>query len=92
MRVAEESGGQFFYQPKSVAMGEVIQVIDKLQKSELESRLTVRYREVFQPFVAAGVFFLLVGFALLPAWRVARRKAAPPPMKHKPGASQRRAA
>jgi len=38
MRIAEESGGQFFYQPKSVAMGEVIQVIDKLQKSELESR------------------------------------------------------
>ncbi|MFT3842412.1 MAG: VWA domain-containing protein [Myxococcaceae bacterium] len=91
VRIAEESGGEFFYQPKSVAMSEVIAVVDKLQKSELESRLTVRYREVFQPFVAVGLFFLLVGFALLPAWRVARRRAAPPPLKNK-SASQRRAA
>jgi len=91
MRIAEESGGQFFYQPKSVAMGEVIQVIDKLQKSELESRLTVRYREIFQPFVIAGLVFLLLGFALLPAWRTARRLAPPPPVK-KTSATPRRAA
>ena len=42
-------------------MGEVVQVIDKLQKSELESRLTVRYAEGFQPFVLAGLVFLALG-------------------------------
>jgi Ca-activated chloride channel family protein len=71
-RIAEATGGNFFYQPKSVAMSEVVALIDKLQKSELESRLTVRYAEVFQPFVAAGLGFLAFGFLFVPSWR--RRK------------------
>ena len=29
-RIAEATGGQFFYQPKSVAMGQVVQIIDKM--------------------------------------------------------------
>jgi Ca-activated chloride channel family protein len=70
MRLAEATGGEFFYQPRSVAMGEVVARIDQLQKSELESRITVRYREVFQPFVGAGLFFLAVGMLLRPSRRV----------------------
>jgi Ca-activated chloride channel family protein len=69
MRVAEATGGEFFYQPKSVAMGEVVQIIDKLQKSELESRLTVRYAEIFQPFLLAGLVALGFGFLVVPSWR-----------------------
>jgi Ca-activated chloride channel family protein len=68
-RIAQATGGQFFFQPRGVAVGEVVKVIDGLQKSELESRLTMRYGEAFQPFVAAGLAFLLLG-ALVPAsWR-----------------------
>lgn len=68
-RIAEATGGKFFYQPKSVAMSEVVQLIDKLQKSELESRLTVRYAEIFQPFVLAGVIALALAFLVVPSWR-----------------------
>ena len=68
-RIAEATGGQFFYQPKSVAMSEVVQLIDKLQKSELESRLTVRYAEIFQPFILAGLIALAFGFIVVPSWR-----------------------
>ena len=90
IRIAEDTGGQFFYQPKSVAIPEVISVVDKLQKSELESRLTVRYREVFQPFVAVGLVFLLFGYAVLPAWRRAQKPSTPEPKGKR--ATQRRAA
>jgi Ca-activated chloride channel family protein len=68
-RVASETGGQFFHQPRGVAVGEVLKVIDSLQKSELESRLTMKYGEAFQPFVAAGVVLLLLGVLILPSWR-----------------------
>ena len=68
-RIAEATGGGFFYQPKSVAMGEVVQIIDKMQKSELESRLTVKYAEMFQPFVLAGILILGLAFLVVPSWR-----------------------
>ena len=68
-RIAEATGGQFFYQPKSVAMGEVVQIIDKMQKSELESRLTVKYAEMFQPFVAGGLALFAFAFLVVPSWR-----------------------
>jgi Ca-activated chloride channel family protein len=69
-RLAEATQGEFFYQPKSVAMGEVVQRIDQLQKSELESRITVRYQEAFQPFAASGLFFLALGMLLRASRRV----------------------
>lgn len=68
-RIAEDTGGEFFYQPNGVAMGEVVKVIDSLQKSELESRLTMKYGEAFQPFVALGLLFLALAILILPSWR-----------------------
>lgn len=68
-RIAQATGGEFFHQPHAVAMGEVLKIIDQLQKSELESRLTMKYGEVFQPFVGAGLVFLLLGTLILPSWR-----------------------
>ncbi|GMU59746.1 MAG: membrane protein [Myxococcaceae bacterium] len=68
-RIAGDTGGEFFHQPRGVAMGEVLKVIDSLQKSELESRLTMKYGEVFQPFVAVGLLFLALGILLVPSWR-----------------------
>ena len=70
MRLAEATQGEFFHQPKSVAMSEVVQRIDQLQKSELESRITVRYREVYQPFLAVGLAFLAIGMLVRPSRRV----------------------
>src|SRR5262249_48755496 len=52
--IAQATEGEFFYEPHTVAMREVAERIDKLQKSELEDRLTVRYDERFQYFAAPG--------------------------------------
>lgn len=70
--IAEATGGRLFYQPRAVAMAEVISEIDRMQKSELESRLTVRYAEGFQYFTAAGLLVLALAALLRPS----RRKAA----------------
>jgi Ca-activated chloride channel family protein len=62
--VAQLTGGEFFYQPRSVAVPEVAARIDRLQKSELESRLTVRWDERFQAFLLPGVLLLVSGMLL----------------------------
>lgn len=71
-RVAKDTGGEFFYQPRAVAIPEVVKVIDALQKAELESKLTMKYGEIFQPFVALGLFFLVLSMLIVPSWRWAR--------------------
>ncbi len=62
--LAEATDGELFYQPHSVAVREVARRIDKLQKSELESRLTVRYDERFQYFVGPGLALLVAGMLI----------------------------
>lgn len=71
--IAEATGGAFFYQPRGVAMGQVVERIDKMQKSELESRVTVRYDERFQYYAVPGLALLLAGMLLLPS---SRRRAS----------------
>jgi len=71
--IAEATDGAFFYQPRGVAMAGVLERIDEMQKSELESRVTVRYNERFQVFALPGLVLLLMGMMLPPSWR--RRSA-----------------
>ncbi|HYR56603.1 MAG TPA: VWA domain-containing protein [Myxococcaceae bacterium] len=59
--LAQATEGEFFYEPKTVAVTDVARRIDKLQKSELESRLTVRYDERFQYFAGPGLALLAAG-------------------------------
>jgi Ca-activated chloride channel family protein len=66
--IAQLTGGEFFYQPHGVAVQEVAARIDRLQKSEIESRLTVRWDERFQAFLAPGLLLLALGM-LLPGRR-----------------------
>lgn len=68
-RIASDTGGGFYFQPKGVAVDEVVRIIDGLQKTEHEARLTMKYGEVFQPFVGLGLAFLLVGVLIVPSWR-----------------------
>ncbi|MBN1206771.1 MAG: VWA domain-containing protein [Myxococcaceae bacterium] len=67
--IAEATGGAFFYQPRGVAMGQVVERIDEMQKSELESRVTVRYDERFQYYAVPGLVLLAAGMLLLPSRR-----------------------
>ena len=68
-RIAEASGGAYFNDPRGVAMSGVIDAIAKLEKSEFESRLTVKYSEAFRGFVFAGILFLLAAGFLPSTWR-----------------------
>lgn len=74
--IASSTGGELFVQARGVAMADVVKVIDSLQKSELESRVTVKYGEAYQPFLAVGLVFLAIGFLVLPSWRRSRGAAA----------------
>ena len=67
--IAEATGGAFFFQPRGVAMAEVLERIEKMQKSELESRVTVRYDERFQLFALPGLVLLVLGMVLPTSWR-----------------------
>jgi Ca-activated chloride channel family protein len=69
--IAAATGGEFFYQPRGVAMTQVVERIDAMQKSELESRVTVSYDERFQSFLLPGLVVLLLGMLVLPSvrWR-----------------------
>jgi Ca-activated chloride channel homolog len=67
--IADATGGSFFYQPRGVAMAQVLERIEKMQKSELESRVTVRYDERFQVFALPGLVLLVLGMLLPPSWR-----------------------
>jgi Ca-activated chloride channel homolog len=71
--IAEATGGEFFHQPRGVAMAQVLERIEKMQKSELESRVTVRYDERFQVFALPGLVLLVLGMVLPSSWR--RRSA-----------------
>jgi len=59
--IADATGGEFFYEPKGVAANLVGTRIDAMQKEEFEFRVTTRYAEMFQPFVAMGIVCLLSG-------------------------------
>jgi Ca-activated chloride channel family protein len=67
--IAQATGGTFFHQPRGVAMAQVVERIDRMQKSELESRVTVRYDERFQLFAVPGLVLLVLGMLLLPSSR-----------------------
>jgi Ca-activated chloride channel family protein len=71
--IAERTGGAFYYQPRGVAMSQVLERIEAMQKSELESRVTVRYDERFQTFALPGLALLVLGMLMLPS---ARRRSS----------------
>jgi Ca-activated chloride channel homolog len=68
-RLAELTGGELFYQPRGVAMSEVVARIDRLQKSEFESRLMVHYDQHFQYYALPGLLLLVVGMLIRPSRR-----------------------
>jgi Ca-activated chloride channel homolog len=73
--IAQATGGDYFHRTGAVAVPEVAARIDRLQKSELESRITVRYDERFQSFLLPGLLLLVVGMAAGSTWR--RRGSGP---------------
>lgn len=68
-RIAEATGGEYFHQPRGVAMSSIVEEIDKLQKAEFESRMTVRYEQRFQHFAFPGFLLLVIGMLIRPSRR-----------------------
>ncbi|RPH70833.1 MAG: VWA domain-containing protein [Myxococcaceae bacterium] len=67
--IAQATGGEYFHRTGAVAVPEVAARIDRLQKTELESRITVRYDERFQSFLLPGLLLLVVAMAAGSTWR-----------------------
>lgn len=68
-RLAEATGGEYFHTARGVAMSEVIERVDQLQKAEFESRMTVRYDQRFQYFALPGFLFVLAALLIRPSHR-----------------------
>ena len=68
-RIAEATGGELFHQPRQVAMNGVVERIDRLQRAEMESRMTVRYEQRFQHFGVPGLALVLLGMLVRPSRR-----------------------
>lgn len=62
--IAQATGGEYFHRAGAVAVPEVASRIDRLQKTELESRITVRYDERFQVFLLPGLVLLVLGMVV----------------------------
>ncbi|MGZ6162056.1 MAG: VWA domain-containing protein, partial [Myxococcaceae bacterium] len=67
--IAQATGGEYFHRTGAVAVPEVAARIDRLQKSELESRITVRYDERFQAFLLPGLVLLVMGMLVGARWQ-----------------------
>ncbi len=65
--LAEKTGGRYIHSASgSVGVQEVWEELDRLDKAEFESRLTVKYDERFQFLAFPGFLLLLLGAALRP--------------------------
>ena len=53
--VAERTGGTFFKAESADALKEIYRTIDELEKSKIESRRFLDYKELFQPFALAAL-------------------------------------
>ncbi|HEY3452899.1 MAG TPA: VWA domain-containing protein [Myxococcales bacterium] len=65
--LADKTGGRYIHSVSGgVGVQEVWEELDRLDKAEFESRLTVKYDERFQYFALPGLLLLLVGAAIRP--------------------------
>lgn len=68
--IADRTGGRYFTASGAdLGMGEVLAELARLEKSELESRLSVQYGEVYEWFAAPGLALLALGLAIRPGRR-----------------------
>ncbi len=62
--VAEKTGGSFFHVQTNQALRESFEMIQSLEKTEIESEISIQYEEKFQVFLWMGIVFLVfyIGF------------------------------
>jgi len=62
-RIAQRTGGQFYKATDREGLQRIFREIDRLEKTPLQVKRYVRYREAFPPLAWAGLAFLLLPFA-----------------------------
>jgi len=62
--IATETGGQYFRARDNRALDQIYASIDQMEKSKVEIRQTVRYKERFLPFALIALFSLLFEWIL----------------------------
>ena len=74
--IAEATGGAYFYRAQGVAVPEVAERIDKMQKSDFESRLAVEYDERFEYLAWPGLLLWVAGALLRPSRSAPKARSA----------------
>jgi Ca-activated chloride channel family protein len=62
-QIAARTGGQFYKATDRTSLQRIFREIDRLEKTPLQVKRYVRYRETFPPLVWAGLGLLLLPFA-----------------------------
>jgi len=62
-QIAQRTGGQFYRATDRESLRRIFQEIDRLEKTPLQVKRYVRYREAFPPLAWAGLAFLLLPLA-----------------------------
>ncbi|HEV8577682.1 MAG TPA: VWA domain-containing protein [Thermoanaerobaculia bacterium] len=62
-QIAQRTGGTFYKATNRESLRQIFREIDRLEKTPLQVKRYVRYREAFPPFVWAGLGLLLLPFA-----------------------------
>lgn len=74
--LADQTGGAYVRtQDGSAGIQKVFEIINNLDKSEFESRLSIQYEERFMPFAFLGLLLLLIGAAIRPGREMNKRGA-----------------
>lgn len=63
-RIAERTGGKFFHATNPESLRNIFAEIDELEKTPLQIKRYIRYKEAFQPFVHASLIFLALPLLL----------------------------
>lgn len=63
-KIAVNTGGKYFRATDERALAEIFDKIDKMEKSNIDSKSFAEYKELFPLFVKIGLLFLVVGIIL----------------------------
>lgn len=63
-KISNETGGKYFRANDEKSLAEIFTVIDKMEKSSVNSRNFVEYKELFSIFLKTGLIFLILGVIL----------------------------
>lgn len=63
-KIAVNTGGRYFRATDERALAEIFNKIDKMEKSNIDTKSFVEYKEIFPLFVKIGLLFLIVGIIL----------------------------